>query len=88
MKSSVDPSFYDRYVAIGNYIALVRRDKHMNQDEFAEFCGVSRSTISSLEAPKKDKTCTLDILFRISRAIGIDITELLSYTLPKGLINS
>lgn len=83
MKPKVDPKYHQRYVALGSYIALMRKQTGLNQDAFAEFCGVGTSTISSLEAPKEDKTCTLDTLFRIADALGVDVTDMLSFELPK-----
>ena len=79
----VDPEFYPRYVALGSYVALMRKQKGMNQDAFAEYCGVATSTIGNLEAPKVDKTFELDTLFRIARALGVDIVDMLSFELPK-----
>lgn len=83
MKPKVDPKYHLRYVALGSYIALMRKQMGMNQDTFAEFCSVSTSTISSIEAPKEDRTCTLDTLFRIAEALDVDVTEMLSFQLPK-----
>ena len=85
MRQKPDPEFYPVYKSISGYIKLARLDRDMNQEELAYKSGLNPSTIESLEAPSKDKTCTLDTLLRVSRALEVDIgdiSEILTYKTP------
>ena len=83
MKQKPDPQFFSTYESIAGYVQLARDSLDMNQAEFADFCTVSISTIQSLESPKIDRTCTLDTLLRIARALQVDVNDLLKFSRPK-----
>ena len=49
-----------------------------NQEKLAEKAGVSRSLISSIEAPGMAKSFSVDVLFSISDALDVDAADLIN----------
>ncbi len=64
------------YVQLGLNIAYYRKLRGLNQESLAEMVGVSRTHISNIEAPKVDKSLSLDVLFDIADALQIPVGRL------------
>ena len=67
----------DRYIAIGLNIAYYRKREGMTQDQLAEKANVSRTFLSSIEAPNLVTSLSLEMLFNIANALNIDPIKLM-----------
>lgn len=61
-------------VDFGNILKKTRETRKMTQEEFAEFCNVSRAYYGRLE--RGEHSITLDLCNKISQALGISIAAL------------
>ena len=68
-----------RYVQLGLNIAYYRKLKGYTQEALAERSGLSRTYISSIEAPNIIKSVSLEALFHIADALGIEPFRLLEF---------
>lgn len=60
-----------------NRVEQLRKEKGLNQDEFAKLLRVSRQTISSIERGKYNPS--LDLAFAIADFFGMTIEEIFRY---------
>ncbi len=67
----------DRLIQLGIAIGALRKLRGLSQEMLAEKAGVSRSLISSIEAPGIAKTFSLDVFFSIADVLEIDPADLL-----------
>ena len=63
--------------AMKNRVEQLRKEKGLNQDEFAKLLRVSRQTISSIERGKYNPS--LDLAFDIADFFGKTIEEIFQY---------
>ena len=68
------------YKEIGLKIAYYRKLKGYSQMQFAEMIDVSRTHLSNIEAPNKPTSISLDLLFKISEILDIDIKNFFEFT--------
>ena len=68
----------DRYVHLGIAIAALRKMRGMSQEQLAEKANVSRSHISSIEAPGIARPFSLEVFFNIADALEIDPADMIS----------
>ena len=61
----------------GQKIALLRKDKNLNQDEMAFQIGISTSYLSAIERGISDST--ISTAKRIAKALDVDMQELFIY---------
>jgi len=66
----------DKYLQLGLNIAYYRKKKKMTQEQLAELIEVSRTHISNIEATQMDKSLSLDVLFDIADALGVEVGAL------------
>jgi putative transcriptional regulator len=60
-----------------NRIRVLRAEHDMTQEQLAEFVGVTRNTIISME---KNKYCpSLKLAYRIARLFGVGIDDVFAY---------
>ncbi len=60
----------------------------LSQEKLAEKAGISRSLLSSIEAPGIAKSFSIDILFNISNALDVDAADLINASvLPDNIFN-
>ena len=78
MSKSVDFNNRDRLIQLGIAISTLRKMRGLSQEKLAEKAGVSRSLISSIEAPGIVKSFSLDVFFSIADALGVDAADLIS----------
>ena len=63
-------------MTLGKRIAMLRKEKGMNQDTLAEVLGVSPQAVSKWE---NDQTCPdISLLPRLAELLGVSVDELLS----------
>ena len=78
----------DRFIQLGITIGVLRRIRGMTQEQLAERSGISRSFISTIEAPKIVRPFSLEVLFNISDALEVSPGELLNTSLlPDRILN-
>ena len=68
-----------KYIQLGLNISYYRKLIGYTQEQLAEEADLSRSYISSIEAPNEIKTVSLEVLFNISRALNIEPSKLLEF---------
>ncbi len=68
----------DRFVQLGIAIATLRKLKGMSQEDLAEKAGISRSSVSIIEAPGIVHGFSLEIFFNIADALDIDPADLIN----------
>lgn len=70
----------DRFLQLGIAIAALRKMRGMSQEQLAERANVSRSHISSIEAPGIVRPFSLEVFFNIADALEIAPEDLLKAT--------
>ena len=76
--------FREYYENLGCLVRIKRAQMGLEQDEFADLCEVSRSTICDLENAKKGRSYRLDTIFLISDKINMTPSEMLAFEIPEG----
>ncbi len=79
----------DRFIQLGIAIASLRKLRGLSQEMLAEKANVSRSLISSIEAPGIATGFSLEVFFNISDALNIDPSDLINASIfPDKIIKS
>ena len=78
MSNEINLKNRDRFIHLGIAIAALRKVRGMSQEQLAEKAGVSRSHISSIEAPGIARPFSLEVFFNIADALEIDPADLIS----------
>ena len=68
----------DRFIQLGIAISALRKVRGMSQEELAQKAGISRSLLSSIEAPGIAKGFSLEIFYDISDALDIAPEDLMT----------
>ena len=68
----------DRFIQLGITIAALRKMRGLSQEKLAEMAHISRSHLSSIEAPNIVRPFSLDVFYNIADALDVDPGELLS----------
>ena len=82
MSKDVSPSNRDRFIELGIKIGALSKMRGMTQEQLADKVKMSRSHLSSIEAPNIVRPFSVEVLFNIADALEVDAGELLSATLP------
>ena len=67
----------DRFIQLGIAIAALRKMRGMSQEELSEKANVSRSHISSIEAPGIVRPFSLEVFYNIADALAIAPEDLI-----------
>lgn len=78
MSKDIEFKNRDRFVHLGITIAALRKVRGLSQEQLAERANVSRSHISSIEAPGIVRPFSLEVFFNIADALEIDPADLIS----------
>ncbi len=70
----------DRLIQLGIAISTLRRMRGLSQEQLADMAGISRSLISSIEAPGIAKPFSLEVFYNIADVLEIDPADLLNAT--------
>ena len=81
MSKEIEFKNRDRFIELGLTIAALRKMQGMSQEELAE-ANISRSHLSSIEAPNIIRSFSLEVLYNIADALNISPGELLSCSFP------
>jgi len=68
----------DRFIQLGIAIASLRKLRGLSQEQLAEKAYISRSLLSSIEAPGIAPGFSLEIFFNIADALTIDPADLIN----------
>ena len=68
----------DRQIQLGIAISTLRKMRGLSQEQLAERANVSRSHISSIEAPGIARPFSLEVFFNIADALEIDPADLIN----------
>lgn len=82
MSKNIEFGNRDRFIQLGLTIAALRKMKGMSQEELAVKAKMSRSHLSSIEAPNIVRPFSLEILFNIADALNIRAGDLLNSQFP------
>lgn len=73
----------DRFIELGLTIAALRKMQGMSQEQLAEKAKISRSHLSSIEAPNIVRPFSVEVLYNIADALGVRAGDLLNTSLPE-----
>lgn len=82
MSKEVEFCNRDRFIELGLMIASLRKMQGLSQEKLAEKAKISRSHLSSIEAPNIVRPFSLEVLYNIADALGVRAGDLLNTTLP------
>lgn len=78
----------DRFIQLGIVIASLRRVRGLSQEALADKAGISRSTLSVIEAPNAAHNFSMEMFFDIADALEITPVDLLNASVfPDNIIN-
>ena len=77
MSKEVEFKNRDRFIELGLTIASIRKMRGMSQEQLAEKANVSRSHISSIEAPGIVRPFSLEVFYNIADALEIAPEDLI-----------
>ena len=83
MSKEVEFKNRDRFIELGLTIASIRKMRGMSQEELALKAHMSRSHLSSIEAPNIVRPFSLEVLYNIADALYVEPSELLNAKLPQ-----
>lgn len=72
--------YAQHYKEIGLKIAYYRKLKGFSQMELSEMIDVSRTHLSNIEAPNKPTSVSLDLLFKISEVLDVEIKKFFEFS--------
>lgn len=78
----------DRFIQLGIAIAALRKLRGLSQERLAEEAGISRSLLSTIEAPGIANSFSLEVFFNIADALNIDPADLINASLFPDQINN
>lgn len=82
MSKEVEFKNRDRFVELGLTIASLRKMKGLSQEQLALKANISRSHLSSIEAPNIIRAFSLEVFYNIADALEIDPADLINTKLP------
>ena len=74
----------DKFVELGLNISYYRKRKGITQEKLAEMIGISRSHLSSIEAPNIVRPFSVEVLYNIADALDMRAGDLLNIKFPNG----
>ena len=82
MSKEVEFKNRDRFVELGLTIASLRKMKGLSQEQLALKANISRSHLSSIEAPNIIRPFSLEVFYNIADALEIDPADLINAKMP------
>lgn len=82
MSKEVEFNNRDRFIELGLTIAALRKMQGLSQEKLADKAHISRSHLSSIEAPNIVRPFSLEVLYNIADALNINAGDLLNSSLP------
>ena len=75
MSKEVEFKNRDRFIQLGLTIAALRKMQGMSQEQLAEKANISRSHLSSIEAPNIIRPFSLEVLYNIADALNANLNR-------------
>ena len=69
----------EKLMLLGNKIAYYRRKNKLSQEQLAEKIGISRVHLSHIEATNVIQAFSINVLFDIADALGVDAKDLFNF---------
>ena len=69
----------EKLMLLGNKIAYYRRKNKLSQEQLAEKIGISRVHLSHIEAANVIQAFSINVLFDIADALGVDAKDLFNF---------
>lgn len=89
MSKDVEFKNRDRFLQLGIAISALRKMRGLSQEQLAEKANVSRSHISSIEAPGIVRPFSLEVFFNLADALEVDPADLINASVfPDRLLNN
>ena len=89
MSKEIEFKNRDRFLQLGIAISTLRKIRGLSQEQLAEKAHVSRSHISSIEAPGIVRPFSLEVFFNLADALEVDPADLINAAVfPDRLLNS
>ncbi|MCD8037592.1 MAG: helix-turn-helix domain-containing protein [Lachnospiraceae bacterium] len=73
----MEREFHSEYKKLGLNIAYYRKEQRLSQIQLAEMVDISRTHMSRIE--NNDCAVSLDVIFRIARALNIPVYKLFEF---------
>ena len=70
----------DRFIELGLTIAALRKMRGWSQEELAARAQISRSHLSSIEAPNIIRAFSVEVLYNLADALGVRAGDLLNHS--------
>lgn len=67
---------------VGEGIRYFRKRKGLSQEELAHLAQVNQNYVGKLE--RAEKVCSVDVLFKVTGALGVSLAEFFRYVQPEG----
>lgn len=67
---------------VGEGIRHYRKQKGLSQEELAHLAHVHESYVGKLE--RAEKVCSVDVLVRVTEALGVSLADFFRYVQPEG----
>ena len=67
------------WIKLNNKIKSLRRERGLTQEQMAELLKISASHYKKIEAPNVNKNFTLDIIFRISEVLDVELIDIFNF---------
>ncbi len=80
MSKDIEFNNRDRFIQLGIAISTLRKMRGMSQEQLSIKAGISRSHLSSIEAPGIVRPFSLEVFFNIADALDIDPADLINAT--------
>lgn len=77
MSKEVEFKNRDRFIQLGIAISSLRRIRGMSQEQLAANANISRTLLSTIEAPNLAHNFSLEALYNIADALDIDPADLI-----------
>lgn len=77
--------YAQQYKEIGLKVAYYRKLRGYSQMKFAEMIDISRTHLSNIEAPNVPTSISLELLFKISEVLDVEIKEFFEFHTKKNL---
>ena len=82
MSKNIEFKNRDRFIELGLTISAIRKMKGLSQEKLAEKAKISRSHLSSIEAPNIVRPFSVEVLYNIADALDMKAGDLLNIKFP------
>ena len=81
-------NYRDKINQLGIAIASLRKMRDMTQEQLSEKAGISRTFLSSIEAPGTSRSFSLEVLYAIADALDVKPGDILNFAdYPEQILN-